>query len=158
QLNVVVPNVLPSSDSLSLQIQIGGVTSSTTAKIAVTSLSWPQWGANPQHTSNVSVQGQQLSKILANIVYDPLAPTEQSATGGELIVHYQVPLVDGNDVYMEFKGGTYNPSNFATQTWGERKYSWQGDQLLQVWSYTSDWKAPGSLTDFFEPVFHGALA
>jgi uncharacterized protein (TIGR03437 family) len=157
QLNVVVPDNPPAGDSVPIQIQIGGITSSTQAKVAVGAESWSQWGANPQHTSAPGVAGQDLNRILADIVYDPLAPAAQAATG-DLIVHYQVPLVSGNDVFMEFKGGVYDRMNFASQIWGERKYSWQGDQLLQSWSYTSDWKAPGSLQDFFEPVYHAVLA
>ena len=59
---------------------------------------------------------------------------------------------------MEFKAGTYDPNDYSTQTWGENKFTWQGNTLVQVWSYTSDWKAPGSVNDFWEPVFHAVLA
>src|SRR5215472_283261 len=31
---------------------------------------WPQWALNPQHTGRVSIAGQPLNNILANIVYD----------------------------------------------------------------------------------------
>ncbi|MFN2624097.1 MAG: hypothetical protein ABR611_14770, partial [Chthoniobacterales bacterium] len=68
---------------------------------------WPQWMQNPQHTGFLNVVGQSLNKILANIVYDPLVPDEQAHAGGDLLAHYQVPLVEGNDVYMESKAGSY---------------------------------------------------
>jgi len=76
----------------------------------------------------------------------------------ELVVHYQVPLIDGNDVYMEFKSGTPSPTTFSNLNWAENKLSWQNGALVQVWSFASDWKAPGSYLDFWEPVFHAVLA
>lgn len=118
---------------------------------------WPQWAQNPQHTGAVSVVGQSMNRILADIVYDPLVPSEQAANQGELLAHYQAPLVDGNDVFMEFKTGTYNTHNYGTQLWGENRFEWQNGQLVQVWSYLSDWVAPGSVNDFWEPVFHAVL-
>jgi hypothetical protein len=122
------------------------------------STSWPQWAQNSQHTGFLNVEGQHLDNIFANIVYDPLVPAEQAANAGDLLAHYQVPLTEDSAVYMEFKAGTYDPLNYSTQIWGENKFNWQGNSLVQVWSYTSDWKAPGSTNDFWEPVFHAVLA
>lgn len=119
---------------------------------------WPQWALNPQHTSDIGVNGQSPNQILANIVYDPNVPREMSLNQNNLLVHYQVPLVDGTDVYMENKGGAYTNGSYATQTWSEDKYSWINGQLTTVWSFASDWTAPGSSNDFWEPVFHAALA
>src|SRR5262249_48182164 len=119
---------------------------------------WPQWALNPQHTGQVGVAGQPLNRILASIVYDPLVPVEMAATGGDLSAHYQVPLIDGTSIFMEFKSGNYNKNRYSTQTWGENGFRWQNGQLTQIWSFTSDWKAPGSQADFWEPVFHGVLA
>ncbi|HKF41985.1 MAG TPA: hypothetical protein VKG01_02690 [Thermoanaerobaculia bacterium] len=120
---------------------------------------WPQWALNPQHTGQVGVAGQNLNNQLADIIYDPLAPQEMAANGGELQAHYQVPLIDnGTDVFMEFKSGTYNKNRYDTQVWGENGLKWISGKLTQVWSFPSDWKAPGSQADFFEPVFHGVLA
>ena len=119
---------------------------------------WPQWALNPQHTGQVNVAGQPLNRIQASLVYDPLVPAEMAATAGDLSVHYQVPLIDGSSVFMEFKSGTYNKNRYSTQTWGENGFQWQNGQLAQIWSFTSDWKAPGSQADFWEPVFHGVLA
>src|SRR5512133_2513278 len=81
--------------------------------------SWPQWALNAQHTGNVSVAGQPLNRILSSITYDPLVPQEMAANQNELLAHYQVPLVDGANVYMEFKGGNYNKNRYSTQVWGE---------------------------------------
>jgi len=125
---------------------------------------WPQWGFDKAHGSAVPYVGQALNQNLANIVYDPLVPQEMSAVApyvGEpaLLAHYQAPLVDSNDVYMMFKGGTYSIHNYGTQQWGERKYSWSGGTLVTQWSFNTDWTAPGSFfNDFWEPVFHPALA
>src|SRR5262245_36678840 len=129
-----------------------------TMPLAALAQFWPQWALDPQHTGQVGVAGQPLNRILASIVYDPLVPAEMAATGNELSAHYQVPLIDGTSVFMEFKSGTYNKNRYSTQTWGENGFRWQGGQLVHVWSFTSDWKAPGSQADFWEPVFHGVLA
>ena len=120
--------------------------------------SWPQWALNPQHTGQVNVAGQALNHTLADIVYDPLAPAEMTAEFGELLAHYQVPLIDsGANIFMEFKSGTYNKNRYDTQIWGENGFQWINGALTQIWSFTSDWKAPGSQADFWEPVFHAVL-
>lgn len=125
---------------------------------------WGQWGQNPAHQGSVPVPGQTGSSILANIVYDPFTDKEQvgAYAAGDLLVHYQTPLVDGNDVFMEFKTGSFtNIQHWETQTWGERKYSWVGGQLVQQWEATSDWKPTPFSKDKdgpgWEPVYHGVL-
>src|SRR6516164_5829423 len=123
------------------------------APIAVRAQFWPQWALNAQHTGHVSVVGQPLTEILANVTYDPLVPAEMAANGNSLLAHYQVPLIDGSNVFMEFKSGTYNKNRYSTQTWGENGFQWQNGHFVPVWSFTSDWKAPGSQLDFWEPVF-----
>ena len=156
QINVTMPSTALPASAAAVQIEAGGATGSVETTIAV-GTGWPQWAQNPQHTSSPAVAGQGLSQILANIVYDPLVPEEQSDNYSELVAHFQVPLVDGNDVYMEYKSGTYEATTFATETWGENKFTWQNGQLALDWGYASDWKAPGSSNDFWEPVFHAAL-
>jgi hypothetical protein len=94
---------------------------------------WPQWGYDQQHTGAVTVAGQNLNTILANIVYDPFVEQEKAPENGDgdLLVHYQTPLVDGNDVYMEFKTGTYTSiTNWETQIWNEKKLTWVGNNLV----------------------------
>ena len=120
---------------------------------------WPQWALNPQHTGQVSVTGQPLNNILTSIVYDPLVPAEMAANSNNLLAHYQVPLiVDGSNIYMEFKSGSYNKNTYSTEIWGENGFQWQNGKLVETWSFTSDWEAPGSQADFWEPVFHAVLA
>src|SRR5437879_6299033 len=51
--------------------------------------SWPQWAQNPQHTGFANVRAQDLNRILADIVYDPLVPKEQNLNDGDLLAHYQ---------------------------------------------------------------------
>src|SRR5215472_2613245 len=124
---------------------------------------WPQWAQNPQHTGFLNVVRQNLNNNLANIVYDPLVPDEMQGVvpvfdEKALLVHYQTPLVDGNDVFMESKAGTYSTSTYSTQTWHQNRFTWQGGTLVKVWTFDSDWVAPGSAFDFWEPVYHAALA
>src|SRR5919106_6786822 len=104
---------------------------------------WPQWGQNQRHTGTSTAVGQTATRILDSIVYDPFVPQEQADpyAEGDLLVHYQVPLVDGNDIYMEFKTGTYTSlSHWETQIWNERKLRWTGSHLNTLWNFESDWK------------------
>jgi hypothetical protein len=119
---------------------------------------WPQWGQNAQHTGFLNVAGQDLNRLAADIVYDPLVPDEMAKNDNDLLVHYQVPLVDGSDVFMESKTGDYTVGDYATQQWHQNRFSWVGGQLRRVWTFDSDWVAPGSSKDFWEPVYHAALA
>jgi hypothetical protein len=126
---------------------------------------WPQMGHDSQHGSMVSTLGQPLNRILQDIVYDPFVSAEIAAGGGDLLVHYQTPILDGNDVYMEFKGGNFNTlSHWETQDWIEKKLTWQGSNLVVAWSYTSTWKPVPYASHttgngpFWEPVFHPVLA
>src|SRR5262245_14778983 len=99
---------------------------------AAPSVWWGQWGQNPQPQSTVNVAGQTGSTIFANVVYDPFVDKETQGpyAEGDLLVHYQTPLLDDNEVYMEFKTGQFsNIKNWQVQTWGERKYVWSGNQL-----------------------------
>src|SRR5215472_14936777 len=67
---------------------------------------WPQWGQDAQHLGAVAVPAQSLDRILAQVTYDPFVDQERIDGGGSILVHYQTPLVRGDDVYMEFKTGT----------------------------------------------------
>jgi hypothetical protein len=81
------------------------------------------------------------------MVYEPFAPLKQAEYGGELLAHYQVPLMDSND-------------NWFKQVWNEKRLHWKGGQLAEGWAFASDWKpAPdaGEELGGWEPVFHSAL-
>lgn len=124
-------------------------------------LAWPQWGLNPQHSLfDGGVVGQQINQIDASFVYDFNVAGEKADPNaqGTLLVHYQVPLIDGNDVYVESKDGTYSNSTYSTQKWHQNKYTWQGSKLVKVWTFNTDWFAAGSSNLFWEPVYHAVLA
>src|SRR5215467_15699625 len=72
---------------------------------------WPQWGQNPQHSGSIPVLGQLPTQKLANLTYDPFVAQEQAENSGELLAHYQAPLTNGQDVFMEFISGTYASCN-----------------------------------------------
>ena len=136
--------------------------------------SWPQWGHDAQHSGFVSVVGQAPNNILVDMVYDPFVALAQGEAGGDLITHYSTPLVDGTDVFMEFKTGTYvscsppgsgmpapcGPDAWNTQIWNVKRLQWSADKLLAVWNFQSDWKPEpnaGGWLGGWEPVFHPAL-
>ncbi len=103
--------------SLALAI---GIVMTLVLTAAAANVSWLQWAQNQQHTGFADVVGQGLAGQLADIVYDPFVPDEQAATGGDLLAHYQVPLIDEEDVFMEFKTGNYsNP--FNSQIWHQKR-------------------------------------
>jgi hypothetical protein len=129
----------------------------STTVFAQDGMNWPQWGQNPQHTGTINVVGQDLGEKLADIIYDPLVPEEQAANNGELLVHYQVPIVDGQDVFMAFKSGDYSHP-FNSQVWHEKRLHWQAGQLEEQWDFTTDWKPEPRQLAGWEPVFHGVLA
>jgi hypothetical protein len=125
---------------------------------------WPQWGQNQRHTGTSTAVGQTAAHILDSVVYDPFVAQEQADpyAGNDLLVHYQAPLIDGNDVYMVFKSGVFTDvPHWETQIWNEKKLRWMGGHLVTQWSFESDWKpTPFSLYPtgpFWEPVFHGVL-
>jgi hypothetical protein len=74
-----------------------------------------------------------------------------------LDVHDQVLLVDGNDVFIESEDGTYKKQTYSTQRWHQNKCSWQNGKFAKVWTFDTDWFAPGSSNDFWEPVHHAVL-
>src|SRR5437879_4797860 len=126
-----------------LLVALVGMTFVFTSAFSQQSSGWPQWGHDQEHTGTVNVAGQKLNKVLANIVYDPFVEDEKAPANGDgdLLVHYQTPLVDGNDVYMEFKTGTYTSiTTWETQIWNEKKLSWVGGNLVEQWSFQTDWK------------------
>src|SRR6185436_14994447 len=106
--------------------------------IAFAANEWPQWMKDQNHTGEINVAGQNLNQILQDIVYDPFVDDEKAPANGDgdLLVHYQTPLVDGNDVYMEFKTGTYTSiTTWETQIWNEKKLSWVGGNLVAQWNF-----------------------
>src|SRR5436305_817104 len=89
---------------------------------------WAQWGKNQQHTSATSAIGQTAQNILDDVVYDPFVAAEQADPlyAGDLAVHYQVPLINGDNVFMEFKSGTFTTvDHWETQTWSEKRLHWE---------------------------------
>jgi hypothetical protein len=122
---------------------------------------WSQWGQNAQHNGASPVLGQPLSAILADIEYDPFVEQMKAESGGTLLAHYAVALVDADGaVYMVFKSGTYTGfGNFDSQTWSVKKLVWSGGTLQVLWTFQSDWKPePIALTNWesvFLPVLSG---
>src|SRR5215472_3731406 len=148
-----------------------------TSAFAQASPGWPQWARTPQHTGASPVVGQSPDVQLADITFDPFVAQEQAESGGDLLAHYQAPLVDGNNVFIEYKTGVYvscqppgsgrpapcGPNDWATQIWNERAFSWQNGALAEQWNFESDWKpepngGAASSLQGWEPVFHAAVS
>jgi hypothetical protein len=124
---------------------------------------WGQWGFNPQHSSQVPYQAQELNRNLVNLVYDTLTQQEMTEAGalyGEpvLLAHFQAPLIDGDNVYMMRKTGQYTNYTYFTEKWSEMRLHWENGTLVEKFDFQSDWNPPGSAYYVWEPVFHPALA
>jgi hypothetical protein len=139
---------------------------------------WSQWGQDARHQGRVAAAGQPLKAMLADVPLDRFLEQEVAEVSGgderDLLVHYQAPLVAGDDVHLETKAGTYTPcappgsgkpapcgvDAWGTQVWQEEKWTWQSGKLGHRWTFASDWKPPpnGWPTGGWEPVFHAALA
>ena len=161
---------------------VAGSPATVTANFFVTPIPsntpfWAQWGANPQHAGMVAIAGQSAIHKLADIVYEPFVNQEKAENAAvfgaaELTAHYQAPIVDGNDVYVMMKTGTYKsctpagvwflqgaacgPNTWNTMIWDEARFSWINNQLTQIWNFASDWKPEpnGNGLEGWEPVFH----
>jgi hypothetical protein len=135
--------------------------------------SWKQWGNSASHEGASCVTGQTLGSAAADLVIDPFIPQEMFDAGGDLTIHYQAPLVDGDNVFMMAKSGTYTPCDtysdgspdcfdgisyrLNSQVWQENAFTWQADgTLATTWSFNSDWKPEPGVG--FEPMFQPALA
>jgi len=141
---------------------------------------WPEWGRTYLHTSATGAIGQSPDAALAHAIYDPFVAQEKAESGGELLAHYQVPLVNGNMVFMEFKTGEYiscdppgsgqpypcGPDSWNKEVWNERAFVWQNGTFTELWNFKTDWKPepnsdPGDSDGYglfgWEPVFHAAL-
>jgi len=125
-------------------------------------LAWPQFGRDSSHTGNTTVPGQPFQAVLAKVTMDPFVEIERELFGDDLFVHYAAPIIDGDDVFVEVKAGTYTQNNWSTQTWAVRAYRWQRSTLVERWTTASDWKpvpfTGGGAGPTFEPVFQPVLA
>src|SRR5438105_625244 len=141
---------------------------------------WTQTGRAPDHAGTVCASGVALSGV-STAVLDPNLAQETAEQNGALLVHYQVPLVVGDDVYVAVKSaGTYvscsppgsrnpfpcGPDAWGSQIWNEQHFVWQGGKLVPDWIVATDWKPPpnrgtspgtASLSGW-EPVFHAVLS
>ncbi len=148
---------------LVLGVVTGTAFALTPAVAVVGPINWPQWGQNPQHQGFVNVVGQNLEGTFADITFDPNVPTEQAFSGGDLLVHYQAPLVHEQDVFMESKslpaGAVFDGSDFAVQNWHQNRFHWEGGELVKKWTFDTDWKAlPVDFVGGWENVYHAVLA
>jgi hypothetical protein len=127
---------------------------------SVSAQNWSQWGANARHDSSSDAVGQNLARVDTEIVLDPFADISKAQAGGPLLVHYPVPLVEGTDVFLLVKSGTFSSRQTPeSQIWNVRHVRRSGRDFVERWTYTSDWKPVpiGSGGPSWEPVYHTAL-
>ena len=126
---------------------------------------WMQWSQSAAHDGDVCLAAQTPAKVLAQAAVDPFA-TFETSDDGDLLVHYPVPLIVGDDVYFMHKLGMYSepcqptPDGseqachfWDTQIWTEERWHWKGAKLEFVWSVGSDWHPVPSEVSTSEPLF-----
>jgi hypothetical protein len=138
---------------------------------------WSQWGQSAAHDGQSCIRGQAPIQVLDHIVYDPFEFQEIAETGGDLFIHYQVPLNDdAGNYFMMHKGGTFtpcdppgsgqpagcgiDPQNIANEVWSEKRYQRRPDGSFEdKWTFDSDWKPFPVKTwePMFQPALHGSL-
>jgi hypothetical protein len=135
---------------------------------------WEQWGGSSEHTGAGCEEVEHFDRISAHLTFDPfldkeLADAEIQEGEADLFSHFQTPLLVGNDVYMEFKSGTYTSCDsvpdgapcgilaWNSQVWTERAFHWSHDRLVADWTFASDWKPEPGRFAFWEPVFHAIV-
>jgi outer membrane protein assembly factor BamB len=141
---------------------------------ADTCADWHQWGNGAGHGGASCATAQPLARVIADIVVDPFIAQEESDAGGDLLTHYQVPLVDGDHVFVMEKRGIYTAcaavadpmttnkcyqyldgTRFDSQIWTEARYDWVDGTLAFRWAFESDWKPPHYNETMFQPVVVG---
>lgn len=119
---------------------------------------WTQWGRTARHDNVSSAIGRSLDRIEARLVLDPFASQEQAAGYGDLYVHYAVPLVDGNDLFLVQKSGSFfDLPVWESQTWNVTNVRRSGSALTTRWTRSTDWKPVPYQDGLWEPVYHCAL-
>ena len=87
------------------------------------------------------------------------SPPRFAAASGSLGVHYMTPLTDGDAMFMEVKSGAYSTTTYSTQIWGVVLFEWVKRRVrAAVAGRTRTGRPSAGAADFWEPVFHGALA
>ena len=137
--------------------------------LAANAQSWPQWGQNAGHTGAVPFSAQRPDLDLGHFTYDPLADQIRQDDGGDLLVHYMSPLVDGDEVFTMSRGDSTwiscrsSLSPCGTQRWGQMEWgvtklhTGRG-KLEKQWTVVSSWKPVPDDGSGWEPVFHPALS
>ncbi len=136
--------------------------------LAASAQSWPQWGQDARHTGAVSVAGERPDHVIGQFTYDPLANQIRQDDGGDLLVHYMAPLVDGDEAFIMSRGDstwiscrTSQPpcgtGRWGQMEWGVTKLHSARGRLEKQWTVTSSWKPVPDDGSGWEPVFHPAL-
>ena len=137
--------------------------------LSMNAQSWQQWGQNPRHTGAVSIAGQKPVRLFGQFTYDSLADQIRQDTGGNLLVHYMAPLVDGDEVFIMSRGDSQwiscrsapapcGPQRWRKMQWGITKLGTGTDRKLEkLWTAMSSWKPAPDNGSGWEPVFHPAL-
>src|SRR5205807_2486206 len=70
---------------------------------------WLQWGGDPSHAGQSCSAAQPMSRQLGEVKFDPFVEAETAEEYGDILIHYQVPLIAGDDVYIMAKSGIFTP-------------------------------------------------
>lgn len=102
---------------------------------------WTQLGRTAQRTGEAPVIAQRPVRITGSVVVDPFADYA-SKIYGYLPVHYPAILVDGPELFVIEKSGSYAPwTHWDGITWSVKKVRRGHDnRLVSAWVTTTDWR------------------
>jgi hypothetical protein len=101
---------------------------------------WTQWGGNARHTGASTAAGRSPATITGRILIDPFAEAIASVHG-YLAVHYPAVVVDGNELVVAEKNGSYSSTSGWTRIdWSIRKIRFSNGELSEVWRAGTDWR------------------
>ena len=129
----------------SLERHIGAVARKIAARIAAAEAPQPTTvhaSAVPDYLGPPRFHDEVAFRVSRPGVATGVAWTE---TGGDVLVHYQSPLVDGADLFMEVKSGRFTacdppgsaqpapcgPASWGQETWSEVRLGWENGELVE---------------------------
>jgi hypothetical protein len=121
-------------------------------------VSGPLTSGSSEHWNQATSVVQLPHRRLATIGEDSEVQSEVGTTEGQILVHYQRPLVLDDWLYTERREGEAN-RDWTTHVWGEQAWKWQSSILTPQWQVRTDWKPPrnGSALEGWEPLFQPAV-
>jgi hypothetical protein len=128
---------------------------SLAAPVGLFAQDWTQAGRTAAHSGASDATGARLERTEQKLAVDPFADLE-TILGQYLLVHYPAVLIDGDDIYVLGKAGSYTGrSSRQTQVWQIKNLRRIAGSFRTRWTVDTDWKPVplGANGPFLEPPY-----